>query len=230
MLYFAAQPIEPASVSSVSFRAGSTNLGTDSTPADGFKVFFNAKNFPAGPLQLVATASGPSGQTSKSITVNVVPDPPSSGTIGSQGGVLDSEIGSIITIPPGALPDGTLVTVDELTQQEVTAQNGINWEAMGVTFLGAQSIQSTAAFSLPRWLRLTLATASSRDRRWSTIRFIDTDGDGADEIVVVNTASVAPNNDVILIRRHMCCSILQPCSRNKALRRLVPWPMGSAVQ
>ncbi|CAG0927910.1 hypothetical protein TFLX_00690 [Thermoflexales bacterium] len=199
MLYFAAQPIGPAPISSVSFRAGSTSLGTDSTPADGFKAFFNARNFPAGPLQLVAIASGPSGQTSKSITVNVLPDPPSSGRIGSQGGVLDSEIGSIITIPPGALPDGTLVTIDELTQQEVTAQNGINWEALGVTFLGAQRIQSAAPFSLP--YGVASANFGNRVQPGQAVVnyqiYPDADGDGADEIVVVNTASVAPNNDVI---------------------------------
>jgi hypothetical protein len=199
MMYFAAQPRDMETVSSVTFTAGSTPLGTDDTPADGFRVFFDASAFPAGMLTLTATGSGPSGQTVKTITVNVVPDPPSSGTIGSQGGVLDSEIGSIITIPPDALPDGTTVTVDELSQEEVTQQNGIDWEAMGVTFLGAQAVQSTAAFSVP--YRVASADFGNRVQPGQTVvnyQIVpDADGDGVDEIVVVNTASVAPNDDVI---------------------------------
>jgi hypothetical protein len=85
MLFFAAQPLNPAGVSRVTFKAGSTTLGTDSTPADGFKVFLNAKTFPAGPLQLTATASGPCGQLTKTVTVNNVLNPPSKDTVGSQG-------------------------------------------------------------------------------------------------------------------------------------------------
>ncbi len=199
MLYLAAQPRDPKTVTRVAFSAATTSLGVDNTPGDGYQVFFDASAFPAGNLTLTAVASGPSGQTSKSITVNVLPNPPSSGVIGSQGGVLGSEIGSIITIPPGALPDGTSVSVDELTQQEVTAQNGINWDAMGVTFLGAQSIQSPAPISLP--YRVASADFGNRVQPGQVVVnyqiMPDADGDGVDEIVVVNSASVAPNNDVI---------------------------------
>jgi hypothetical protein len=199
MMHVVAQARDPETITSMTFRAGTTVLGTDDTPADGLRVFFDASAFPAGDVVLTAVADGPSGQTSKSITVNVLPDPPSSGTIGTQGGVLASEIGSIITIPPHALPEGTQLTVDELTQQEVTAQNGIDWDAMGVTFLGAQDIQSTASFSLP--YRVASADFGNRVQPGQVVvnyQIVpDADGDGVDEIVVVNTASVAPNNDVI---------------------------------
>ena len=199
MMYFAVQARNPLTVNSVSFRAGAADLGTDDTLADGFRAYFDASQFPAGPLTLTAIANGYGGQASKSITVNVVPDPPSSGMIGSQGGVLDSEIGSLITIPPNALPDGTQVTVSELSQNDVTTQNGIDWEAMGVTFLGAQSIQSTAPFSTP--YQVASADFGHRVQPGQTVvnyqLLPDVDGDGVDEIVVVNTASVAPNNDVI---------------------------------
>ncbi len=199
MLFFAAQPLASTGVSSVTFKAGSTDLGTDTTPADGFKVFLNASTFPAGPLQLTATASGPCGQTTQTIGVTVKPNPPSSGIIGSQGGVLASQIGSLITFPPGTVPNNTSVSVTEKTQQQVTTDNGIDWAAMGVTFLGAQDIQSSAPFSKP--LGVVSAGFGNRVQPGQVVvnyRIApDANGDGVDEIIVVNTASVAPNNDVI---------------------------------
>jgi hypothetical protein len=199
MLYFAAQPTNPATVSSVSFSAGGTALGSDGTPEDGYKIFLDAGAFPAGPLQLAAVAIGPTGQMTKTLSVNVVPNPPSSGTVGSQGGVFASEIGSLITFPPGAVPAGTTITVTEKNQQQVTADTGIDWEALGVTFLGAQKVQSSVSISTP----LMVASAGFGPRvqpgqavvNYSIIP--DANGDGIDELVVVNSASVAPNGDVI---------------------------------
>jgi hypothetical protein len=199
MTYFAVQSLDPAAITSVTFTAGATTLGVDTTPQDGLKVFLNAKTFPAGALQLTATASGPGGQTTKTISVNVVPNPPASATVGAQGGVLASQIGSVITIPPGAAPNGTSVSVTEKTQAQTTAEHGIDWDAMGVTFLGAQQIQSTSAFAQP----LGVASAGFGNRVQPGQAVVnyniapDADGDGIDELVVVNTASVAPNNDVI---------------------------------
>jgi hypothetical protein len=199
MTYFAVQSLDPAAISSVTFKAGATTLGVDTTPQDGLKVFLNAKTFPAGALTLTATASGPGGQTTQTISVNVVPNPPASATVGAQGGVLASQIGSVITIPPGALPNGTNVSVNELTQAQTTAATGFDWDAMGVTFLGAQDVQSSAAFAQP----LGVASAGFGNRVQPGQAVVnyrimpDADGDGVGELVVVNTASVAPNNDVI---------------------------------
>lgn len=199
MMYFVAQARDPQSVNSVAFSVGGTLLGIDDIPEDGFRVFFDASAFPAGALTLTAVASGYHEPVSKSVTVNVDPNPPSSGEIGVQGGVLASEIGSLITIPPAALPEGTQVSVEELTLDEISAQNGIDWEAIGVTFLGAQSIQSTAPFSIP--YQVASADFGPRVQPGQAVvnyqLIPDADGDGVDEIVVVNTASVAPNNDVI---------------------------------
>src|SRR5262245_47985226 len=59
--FFAAQPVQPGAVTSVAFKAGTTDLGSDTTPADGFQVYLDASKLPAGPLTLSATASGPTG-------------------------------------------------------------------------------------------------------------------------------------------------------------------------
>ena len=198
-LYFAVQVTALKSVESVAFQAGGVELGSDSSAADGFRVFLDAGDFAAGLLQLTAIADGPSGQTAHSITVNVVDNPPSSATIGPAGGVLASEIGSVISIPPSALSESASVSVDELSQEEVTAQNHIDWESLGVTFLGAQAVQTGAEPARP--LGVSSAGFGSRVQPGQAVvnyRILpDVDGDGVDEIVVVNTASVAPNNDVI---------------------------------
>ena len=192
---FAVQVGDPTQVTQVSFRAGATELGVDNKASDGFQVFLNAKSLPAGPLKLTATASGPGGSATASIDVVVQPNPPSSATLGLQGGVLASAIGSIITVPPNAAPPGTQISVSELTQAQVTTDTNINWDALGVTFLGAQKIQSTAAFSAP--LGVSSAGFGARVQPGQAVVnyqiLPDADGDGVAEIVVVNTARVAPS-------------------------------------
>jgi hypothetical protein len=147
-------------------RPAASELGSDATAADGFRTFLDAGDFAAGPLQLTAIAAGPSGQTTHTISVNVVDSPPSSATIGAAGGVLASEIGSVISIPPGALPDGTSVSVDELSQEEVTTQNNIQWEAMGVTFLGAQAVQTGVEPSSPWASHRPVSAIAPSPVRW----------------------------------------------------------------
>ncbi len=197
--YFAVQPTESRTVSSVHFQAGTVDLGVDATSQDGFKVFLDTKALPAGALQLTATANGPSGEVAKSISVNVEPNPPASGAVSAQGGAFATQIGSIINVPPGSVPAGTNVSVLEKTQAEVTADTGIQWENMGVTFLGAQVVTSGAEFSKP--LGVQSAGFGNRVQPGQAVvnyRIIpDVNGDGVDEIVAVNTASVAPNEDVI---------------------------------
>lgn len=196
---FAVQPTTTDPISSVSFSAGTASLGTDSTPADGFRVFLDARRLPAGPLTLRAAASGPGGRTTQTVQVTVVQNPPRSGALGPAGGVLASQIGSVITIPPGALPNGTQVSVAERSLQEITARTGIDWESLGVTFLGAQDVAASAPFALPP--RVASAGFGQRVQPGQAVVnyqiMPDVNGDGVDEIIVVNTASVAPSRDVV---------------------------------
>ena len=188
-------------LTSVSFRAGNTLLANDTTAADGFRAFLNARQFPAGPLTLTATARTTGGESSQSITVNVLPDPPSSGALNGDGsGIFDSQIGSVISLRPGSAPPGTQVTITELSQDQVTAQHQINWDAIGVTFLGAQQIESSAPLVEP-FAGVSSAGFGNRVQPGQAVvnyRLApDADGDGISEIVVVNTASVAPGGDVV---------------------------------
>ena len=197
---FAIQPLNAISITNVSFQVGVTQVGVDNTPSDGFRVFVNTKTLAAGNQQFTATATGPSGNATQSVTVNVVPNPPSAATIGNQGGVLATARGSVISILPNSVAAGTAVTVTELTQSEVQLQNGINWEKIGVTFLGAQQIDSTAPFSRPLGMVASAGFGNRVQPGQAVVNYRlapDADGDGVDEIVVVNTASVAPDNNVV---------------------------------
>ena len=76
---FAVQPVDSRTVRSVAFRAGNVELGVDDTPADGFQIYLDASQLPAGPLTLSARATGPTGETAtRTVNVTVAPQPPSS--------------------------------------------------------------------------------------------------------------------------------------------------------
>ncbi len=198
VIFFAVQPIDD--VDSVTFRAGEQTLDTDSDGADGFRIFVNTSDLPAGATEFSAVASGPAGSGTQAVTANIVANAPQSATIGQEGGVLASEIGSVISILPGSVPDGTTVSVDELTQEETTERHGIDWDSMGVTFLGAQDVQSSAPIEGPFGMVASAGFGNRVQPGQAVVNYRiapDADGDGRDEIVVVNTASVAPNGDVL---------------------------------
>lgn len=197
----AIRSLDGQAITSVTFRAGNTLLATDNTPADGFRAFLDARQFPAGALTLTATARTTGGESSQNRTVTILPDPPSSGALNNEGsGVFDSQIGSVISLRPGSAPPGTQVSVTELSQEQVTAQHQIDWEGIGVTFLGAQQIESSAPLVEP-FAGVSSAGFGNRVQPGQAVvnyRLApDADGDGISEIVVVNTASVAPNGDVV---------------------------------
>jgi hypothetical protein len=200
-VFFSVQPLNPNEVASVSFRAGDRDLGPAIT--DGFRVFLNARDFPEGPLSLTATVTGRDGRTSsQTITVANVPHPPSTATVGPDGvalGTLETTGAlSTLTIPSG-VGAGATVTFAARTQEEIKAMTGVDYDALGVTFLGAQEVDATQP------LNATLGVSSGGfgprvQPGQAVVNYIilpDADGDEIGELVVVNTASVAPNGDVI---------------------------------
>ncbi|MFT5194981.1 MAG: hypothetical protein ACI85U_001996 [Candidatus Promineifilaceae bacterium] len=199
MANFAVHPNIASGIKSVSFSAGATNLGTDSTASDGFQVYIDVSQFADGPLTLTATVESGCGQTSKNVNVNVLSNPPTNAILGEDGGTLASQIGSIITLPPGSVKNGTTVGITEKTQAEITAENGFEWDSFGVTFLGAQAITATQQIGAPAMV--ASAGYSNRVQPGQAVvnyRIMpDADGDGVDELVVVNTASVAGNDYVV---------------------------------
>ncbi|MEZ4638681.1 MAG: Ig-like domain-containing protein [Caldilineaceae bacterium] len=198
---FAVSPTSAATIQRVEFRAGDTVLGEDLSAHDGFSILVESRNLPAGQTVLSAHATGPGGQGSDDVIVQLVANPATNTVSTANGdGVFASETGSVITLRPGATMPDQPIFVDELTQAEVTQQHNIDWEAMGVTFLGAQEISAEMPITLPL-AGVTSAGFAERVQPGQAIVNYrlqpDADGDGVSEIVVVNTASIAANGDVV---------------------------------
>ena len=147
--FFSVQPLDASEVARVDFSAGAIDLGSDTTAADGFRVAISSGDHAAGPLELTATVTGTNGGVrSAMVTVENVPNPPSSATVASDGAVLGTARGSTLSIRPGDAV-GAQVTFTEQTQAEVKAATGVDYEALEVTFLGAQEIDSSVAIGRP---------------------------------------------------------------------------------
>jgi hypothetical protein len=152
--FFSIQPLVAESITSVTFKHGETVLGTDSKGSDGFRIFVDAADLPDGAVELTATATGPQGSVTEKTEFTLVADPTASATIMGQGAVLQSEIGSTISILPGTAPEGTTVTIDELTQEETAARHGIDWESMGGDLFGRTGCAIHRAAEWPIWVGL----------------------------------------------------------------------------
>jgi hypothetical protein len=197
---FAVQPIDPGTVRRVAFRAGSIDLGVDSTAADGFQVYLDASLLPAGPLALRAIATGPTGETTtQTVNVTVVPQPPASAAVDARGATLGTASGNTIVVPPGAVNQATNIAVADKTQQQVTADAGIDWDGLGVTFLGAIDVQTSGPISRPLGVSsVGFGNRVQPGQAVVTYRILpDADGDGVGELVVVNGANLAPNGTII---------------------------------
>lgn len=201
--FFAVQALDPSAVANVSFAVDGTPLEADAPGEDAFRVFFVPAEHPAGDLELVATVRGKDGRTStRTVTVTNVPDPQSSATVGARGAVLgtteESGAMSTLSIPPG-VAQGASVSFESRTKDEVKQETGVDYDALGITFLGAQEVSSSQP--LDRALMVSSGGFGPMVQPGQAVVNYaiapDGDGDGIGELVVVNTATVAPNGDVI---------------------------------
>jgi hypothetical protein len=196
--FFSVQPFDPSDVQKVDFEVDGVAVGSDSTAGDGFRLAVSASDHAAGEVVLRATVVGKNGRSSTgTVTVENMPNPPSSTTVGTDGAVLGTARGSTLGIRPGDAV-GANVSFSEQTQAEVKAASGVDYAALGVTFLGAQEIDSDVTIVDP--LMVSSADFASFVQAGQAIVnyqiVSDLDGDGVGELVVVNSASVA-GDDVI---------------------------------
>ena len=202
--FFSVQAIDPSEVASVRFEVGGAVVGTDSSPADGLRVFVSAADHPAGPLTLRAVVTGKDGRTTTlTRSVTNVPQPPSSATVGANGAALgtfeaDGSLSTLI-VPPGTSP-GLDIAFEARTKEEVKDDTGVDYDALGITFLGAQDVLVTGG-ELDRTLAVSSGGFGPQVQpEQAVLNYLigpDEDGDGVGELYVVNTASVAPNGDVV---------------------------------
>lgn len=202
-VFFSVQPFTPGDVKRVAFEAGGVELVPQYPGEDAFRVFLIPRDFDDGPLTLTARVEGHDGRSSEaSIVVHVVANPPSQATVTRDGAILGTVEAngamSVLNIP-GGVAEGATVRFEARTQDEVRQATGVDYEALGVTFLGAQEIASD------RPIDRTLMVSSGGfgpmvQPGQAVVNYSimpDGDGNGVGELVVVNTASVAPNGDVV---------------------------------
>jgi Tol biopolymer transport system component len=96
-----------------------------------------------GDYTLEATATIKGKTVSGSISVTVTNDLPNTGTVGPAGGTLKSGEGSYATLPAGALPGNATLSLEDTTQQQILDDFGVDYTALGVTFLGALTVDAT---------------------------------------------------------------------------------------
>jgi Carboxypeptidase regulatory-like domain len=201
--WFSLQPADPSAVARAEFLAGEVAFARDDDPRDGLRVFLISRDHAEGDLTLEARVTGVDGSVAtQRLVVRNIPNPPSSITVGEAGAVLgtteqDGAL-STLTIQPGDAA-GSDVTFIARTKDEVKADTGVDYDALGVTFLGAQTITTTQPFD--RALGVSSGGFGPRVQPGQAVvqyRIApDADGDGRGELIVVNTATVAPNGDVI---------------------------------
>lgn len=201
--FFAVQPFDPNQVASIQLEADGQPLEADTAGETSTRVFVLPEDFPAGALTLSARVSGNDGRTqSRSVTVQVESEPLTSTTVGPDGGVVGDreENGALstMTIPPG-VAQGARVSIETRTQEEVTDETGVDYDALGVTFLGAQRVRSDTP--IPATLQLSSGGFGNRVQPGqAVVNFLirpDANGDGTDELTVINDASVAPNDAIV---------------------------------
>lgn len=224
--WFSVQPYRTSDVARVTFRAGDDEIGSDSDASDGFRVFLDSDDFAAGPLELTALVTGTDGKSSsETITVDNVPAPPASATVGPDGAVLGTAAGSVLSLAPGVAA-GATVTLTERSQAQIESETGIDYEGLGITFLGAQRLDSDRAIEGPLGT-LSAGFGNAVQPGQAVVQFgivPDMDGDGIDELIVTNGATVTPDGGVLSDPLPVAM-LGERAAANGALRRMQAGPL-----
>jgi hypothetical protein len=176
-------------------------LGTVQATADGDGIaIIDTRGLPDGAYSLEATATVAGRAVSDQVEVEVRNALPASGMVGPDGGALRSTAGSFATLPPGAVSASAFVSVEDTTQEEILAAFGIDYPALGVTFLGSLTVDADVdRFDRP--IEVDLAGwAEAVQPNQQVVMFTigpDASGDGIGELMFAANAMAAPNGSVI---------------------------------
>src|SRR5690606_29490234 len=153
-----------------------------------------------GAHTLVATAVVAGKDVHDEISVQIDNALASTAAVGTGGGALASTAGSIAIIPPGALTQNTTASVQDATQQSILNDFGVDYAALGVTFLGALEVDTGGApLGLPLGVDLA-GWAQAVQPGSSVVMFAlapDADGDGVGELTFASAAEATPSGSVI---------------------------------
>ena len=176
-------------------------IGSIEVTADGGgAAYLDTRALPDGDHVLSATAVVAGVAVEDEVQVRILNDLADSATVGAAGGAVGSAQGSIARVPPGAFQADTTVTVDDTTEARILDEFGIDYSAMGVTFLGALEVDTSGA---PPELPLEVDLAG-----WSqavqpgqdVVMFLiapDADGDGQGELTFGSNAVATPGGSIV---------------------------------
>ncbi|HET8985089.1 MAG TPA: hypothetical protein VFN03_04940, partial [Trueperaceae bacterium] len=200
-VYFSVQLLDPADLATLELRVGGVPVTHQYPGESPLRVFLIPRDHPEGALELSARVGTGQSQVESKISVTVVHQPPSSTSVGATGALLGTtessgEI-STVTIPAG-VASGASVAFEAMTQAEVKSATGVDYDSLGVTFLGAQEISSTQ----PTGDGLLIASGGfgpmvQAGQAVVNYRITPDMGRGVGELMVINGAAVAPNGDIV---------------------------------
>jgi hypothetical protein len=200
-IYFGIQLQQPVPLDEVELRVAGEVVTHQFPGETPLRVFVIPRDHPEGELALSARVGAGDAACTQAVRVQVVHEPPSSATVGPAGALLgDVEQNgavSTVVIPPGVAA-GANVTFQTMTQAEVLAATGVDYDTLGVTFLGAQEIRST----VPTGDGVNMTSGGfgpmvQPNQMVVSYRIAPDMGRGVDELMVINEAAIAPNGDVV---------------------------------
>lgn len=174
--------------------------GLSAMAAEDGTATLNTRGVADASYTLTASAQVGGEAASDSISVMVVNDLASSGTVGPDGGALRSDSGSIATLPPEALSGSVTMSLRDTSQDEILDEFGIDYPALGVTFLGALTLDADAASpDLPVQVDLA-GWAEAVQPEQTVVMFSaapDVDGDGVGELTFAAAAQATGDGSVV---------------------------------
>ena len=203
-VFFSIDLLDKENIQQTTFKANGVDIEPENSNNAQFKVFLLPDNYSEGELQLEVVVIDKSGNSSSKIRpVFISHTPTETGVLSEGAGTTLSTVEknghrSVLTVPKGSAIDGE-ISFKSKTKDEVKQATGVDYDAMGVTFLGAQEIITSGRLDKPIIVSSggygPMVQPGQAVANYMITQ--DMDGDGIGEIVVTNTATVAPNGDVI---------------------------------
>jgi len=200
-VYFAVQLLDPEDLRTLRLQVADDVVEARFPGESPVRVFLIPRDHPEGPLTLRASVGTGTNRFDAVATVHVVYQPPGDVTVGANGGLLGgaeaSGAISTVVVPPGTA-QGASVQFETMTQAQVLAATGVDYEAVGVTFLGAQEIRSTVPTGdLVAMTSGGFGPMVQTSQAVVSYRILPDAGRGVGELMVINGAAVAPNGDIV---------------------------------
>ncbi|MFO7546295.1 MAG: PKD domain-containing protein, partial [Trueperaceae bacterium] len=163
-------------------------------------AYVDTRTLADGDHVLVAHAVVAGKDVTDEITVRIDNDLVASATVGPDGGALQSSAGSLAILPPGALAGNANVSVQDATQAGILNDFGVDYPALGVTFLGALEVDTGGtAVDLPLTVDLAGWAQAVQPGRQVVMFALgpDGDGDGVGELMFAADAEATATGSVI---------------------------------